>query len=100
MKSFYEYINIIKEAPEAEPAGSPPATAAPSPPAASMPPPMDSGGLGMGAMPSLGGPPGGLPGAEPGMDASQQQVNPVSPKKIKSLNVWDALENLIKNSKS
>ena len=100
MKSFYEYMNIIKEAPEAEPASAPP-TPAPNAPAASMtPPPMDSGGLGMGAMPSLGGPQGGLPGAEPGMDASQQQVNPVSPKKIKSLNVWDALENLIKNSKS
>ena len=110
MKSFYDFLNIINEAPAPPPGGPPPSAAATPSPAASAAPPAPAGiggglggglggpppSLGMGgspAMPDLGGPGG------PGMQGEPNQNAPIKPNVIKPVSVWSALQKII-DSKS
>ena len=84
MKTFGQYLNLIKLM---EDAGPPPGGAPPAggPPGGAAPP---MGGPPMGG-PPMGGPPmGGPPGAPPGGPPGGGQA----PMKLKSTNVWDVLE--------
>jgi hypothetical protein len=111
MKNFYEFLDIINEAPETPPAspgsgGNPPAGGSPTPAAGGL----GAGGLGGGlggpaaSLPPMAGPPGGgMPdmslGSPQGDLGGNSPQAPVKPTKIKSLNVWTALEKFI-NSKN
>ena len=92
MKSFSQFIDLIKE--DAPPPPPPPAGgAAPPPPAGGGAPPMGGGAppMGGGAPPMGGGAPpmgGGMPGgAPPGKSVA---------KKIKTSDVWSSLRNMFK----
>jgi hypothetical protein len=109
MKTFYDFL---LEAPQPAPAGGSPPSAAAPPPAppggTAAAPPMDApiGGMGgpppmggMGGPPSLGGPPSpDLGGMGMGMGDPSQQAQPeIKIKKVKALDVFQALEKVVRN---
>lgn len=114
MKNFYEFVNLISEAPAPPPSSSPPAgSSPPTPPDAgglspspSLFPPTGMGGIGgMGSGPSLGGMGGGSPSPDLGggaMGGGSGPIGPVKPTSIKTIDVWTALQKVIdsKNGQS
>lgn len=109
MKTFYQFLLEAPTPPTpptgnagSSPAAAPPANPSSAPPAGGS---MGLGGPGMGS--PLGGPMGGPPlgGASPslggGIDAGiqpqQNQSSNVPVQKSKPINVWQALEKLVKN---
>lgn len=108
MANFYDLLNIINEAPAAPPAPAADAAPVAAPPSGSpsTPPSLGpTGGLGgSSAPPSI--PPGLSGGGMPDLSmGSPDQANspkggPVTPTKIKSINVWSALEKFISSKKS
>lgn len=107
MKTFYQFL-LEAPTPQAAPTGStPPTSAAPAPGSPSTPPGSSPtlGGPSLGSPigGGLGGPPmgGGAPslggGLDMGAQPQQNQSSSVPVQKSKPINVWQALEKLVKN---
>lgn len=103
MKTFYDFLLEAPQTPPASPAAGSPPPSPGSPPSSASPP---SPALGGGPTPlgGGGGLPGGIGGGLPDMASPAGgpspggPTGPVSIKKTKALNVFDALEKLINNS--
>lgn len=108
MKTFYQFL-LEAPTPPPAPAGnttpspSGPATPPPGSPPAGGPASLGGPSLGSPLGGGMGGPPlgGGSPslggGLDMGMQPQQNQSSSVSVQKSKPINVWQALEKLVKN---
>jgi len=106
MKTFYQFLLEAPTPQAAAPTGNAPPAAAPgSPPTPPSPGSSPLGGPSLGSPigGGLGGPPigGGAPslggGLDMGAQPQQNQSSSVTVQKSKPINVWQALEKLVKN---